>query len=80
MRNGFLFRNVVGAERGSQSGVVRQKVGEMNSQQTTFGILVGVVVAAAFVIFIASGGGLGGKTTVNDDSDLPPVAMGALDR
>ena len=40
----------------------------------TFGIIVGGVVAAIAVIFILSGGEFGGKTTVEGDQDLPPVA------
>ena len=40
----------------------------------TFGIIVGGIVAAIAVVFILSGGELGGKTTVEGDQDLPPVA------
>jgi hypothetical protein len=39
----------------------------------TFGIIVGGVVAAIAVIFILTGGELGGKKTVEGDQDLPPV-------
>ena len=38
-----------------------------------FGIIVGGVVAAIAVIFILTGGELGGKKTVEGDQDLPPV-------
>lgn len=37
-------------------------------------IILGAIVALGVVIFIATGGILGGKTTVTSDSDLPPVA------
>ena len=40
----------------------------------TFGIIIGGVVAAIAVIFIFTGGELGGKKTVQGDQDLPPVA------
>jgi hypothetical protein len=36
-------------------------------------ILVGVAIAAA-AVFILTGGELGGKKTVRDDADMPPVA------
>ena len=39
----------------------------------TFGIIVGGVVAAIAVVFILTGGELGGKKTVEGDQDLPPV-------
>jgi hypothetical protein len=38
-------------------------------------MLCGIVVLAA-IIFIVTGGALGGKTTVNGDEDLAPVATG----
>jgi hypothetical protein len=40
----------------------------------TFGIIIGGVVAVIAVIFILTGGQLGGKKTVQGDQDLPPVA------
>jgi len=40
----------------------------------TFGLIVGGVVAAIAVVFILTGGELGGKKTVEGDQDLPPVA------
>jgi hypothetical protein len=44
------------------------------SDTGTFGLILGGIVALAAVIFIFSGGTLGGKTTVNGDADLPPIA------
>jgi len=38
------------------------------------GLILGGIVALAAMIFILSGGGLGGKTTISGDDDLPPVA------
>ena len=45
-----------------------------NDGSGTFGIIVGGVVAAIAVVFILTGGELGGKKTVEGDQDLPPVA------
>jgi hypothetical protein len=45
-----------------------------NEGSGTFGIIVGGVVAAIAVIFILTGGELGGKKTVEGDQDLPPVS------
>jgi hypothetical protein len=44
-----------------------------NDGTGTFGIIVGGVVAAIAVVFILTGGELGGKKTVEGDQDLPPV-------
>jgi hypothetical protein len=38
-----------------------------------FALLLGALVALGVIVFIASGGTLGGKTTVQGDRDLPPV-------
>lgn len=47
----------------------------MKEDNGTFGIIVGGLVALAAVIFIFGGGGeLGGKTVINSDQDLPPIA------
>jgi len=46
----------------------------MQQDNGTFGIIVGGLVALAAVIFIFSGGELGGKKTVASDDDLPPIA------
>ncbi|MGA8888409.1 MAG: hypothetical protein WCF47_13260 [Pseudolabrys sp.] len=40
----------------------------------SFGILIGGLVAVIAVIFILSGGELGGKKTVEGDQDLPPIS------
>jgi hypothetical protein len=50
----------------------------MNKENGTFGLVIGGIVALAAMIFIFSGGELGGKKTVEGDQDLPPVA--AVDR
>ncbi|HWE79576.1 MAG TPA: hypothetical protein VG270_13765, partial [Pseudolabrys sp.] len=39
------------------------------------GLIVGGVVAVGAMLFILTGGDLGGKTTVTGDRDLPPIAM-----
>ena len=48
----------------------------MNQDSGFFGLLVGGIVALAAIVFIMSGGDLGGKQTVEGDQDLPPVASG----
>lgn len=49
----------------------------MNQDNGFFGLIVGGIVALAAIIFIMSGGNLGGKKTVEGDQDLPPVASTA---
>jgi len=44
-----------------------------NDGSGTFGIIVGGVVAAIAVVFMLTGGELGGKKTVEGDQDLQPV-------
>jgi hypothetical protein len=46
----------------------------MKTENGTFGLIIGGIVALAAAIFIFSGGELGGKKTVESDQDLPPVA------
>ncbi|MGH6727699.1 MAG: hypothetical protein ACREB8_14325 [Pseudolabrys sp.] len=46
----------------------------MNQGHGTFGLILGGIVALAAVIFILSGGELGGKKTVAGDQDLPPIS------
>ncbi len=46
----------------------------MKTENGTFGIIIGGIVALAAAIFIFSGGELGGKKTVEGDQDLPPIA------
>ena len=46
----------------------------MKTDNGTFGLIVSGIVALAAAFFILSGGELGGKTVINDDQDLPPIA------
>jgi len=46
----------------------------MDHDKGYFGLIVGGIVAIAAIIFIMSGGDLGGKKTVEGDQDLPPIA------
>jgi hypothetical protein len=47
----------------------------MKVNNNTFGIIVlGGILAVVAALFILSGGGLGGKKTVDSDNDLPPIA------
>jgi hypothetical protein len=45
-----------------------------NQQQGWIGIVFGALVVLAAVVFIVTGGSLGGKKTIEGDRDLPPVA------
>jgi hypothetical protein len=47
----------------------------MKQDNGNFGLLVGGLVALAAMIFIFSGGELGGKTVIYGDQDLPPIAL-----
>ena len=51
-----------------------ERTKHMNQDNGAFGLIVGGIVALAAVIFIFSGGELGGKKTVESDRDLPPIA------
>lgn len=46
----------------------------MSMNNGTFGLILGGIVVLVAALFILSGGDLGGKITVNSDSDLPPIA------
>jgi len=45
-----------------------------NPSSGTIGLMLGGVLALAAVIFILTGGQLGGVKDVSSDADLPPVA------
>jgi len=45
-----------------------------NSSTRTIGLMLGGLFALAAMVFIMSGGQLGGVKEVNSDADLPPVA------
>jgi hypothetical protein len=45
----------------------------MNTDNRFFGMIIGGIVVVAIVIFVFSGGELGGKKTIESDDDLPPV-------
>ena len=49
-------------------------MGAMKNENGKFGLVLGGIVAMIAMTFIFSGGWLGGKTTVEGDKDLPPVA------
>ena len=46
----------------------------MNTSNGLLGWIVGGLVALMAIFFIFSGGSLGGKTNVDSDRDLPPIA------
>jgi hypothetical protein len=46
----------------------------MNNQNGGLGMAFGAFIALAALFFIATGGSLGGKKTIESDKDLPPVA------
>jgi len=56
------------------TGTADSRAKTMKEDNGTFGIIVGGLVALAAVIFIFGGGELGGKTVINGDQDLPPIA------
>ena len=70
------FLRIRGASRvlGTGSGGERWNDVMNKDSNGTFGIIIGGVVAVIAVIFILTGGELGGKKTVQGDQDLPPVA------
>ena len=55
-----------------RAGICRANI--MKRDNGLFGLIVGGIVALAAVFFIMSGGELGGKTVINGDQDLPPIA------
>lgn len=66
------------AASAAQPGTVarRRRCLAMWSNDTRLlGLIVGGVVALGAMLFIVTGGELGGKTTVTSDRDLPPIAM-----
>jgi hypothetical protein len=46
----------------------------MQPENGILGLIVGALVALAAILFMFSGGELGGKTVINGDDDLPPIA------
>jgi hypothetical protein len=46
----------------------------VKNDRGAFGLIIGAIVALAAMLFIFSGGELGGKKTVQGDKDLPPIA------
>jgi hypothetical protein len=46
----------------------------MRNDSGRLGLILGGIVALAALLFIFSGGALGGKTTISGDNDLPPIA------
>jgi hypothetical protein len=47
---------------------------DMTNETGKLGMVLGGIVALVAILFIFSGGSLGGKTTVEGDQDLPPIA------
>jgi hypothetical protein len=47
---------------------------DMKHETGKLGMVLGGIVALVAILFIFSGGSLGGKTTVEGDQDLPPIA------
>ena len=58
----------------SDVGIAHSRANIMKQNNGMFGLIIGGLVALAAVFFILSGGELGGKTVINGDQDLPPVA------
>jgi hypothetical protein len=51
-----------------------QSNGPSNRPTGTFGLMLGGLLALAAMIFIVTGGQLGGVKEVKSDADLPPIA------
>ncbi len=68
------FRRNRGAKNAGTRSFNRRWFDVMNQDNGLFGLIVGGIVALAAMIFIISGGELGGKKTVEGDQDLPPIA------
>ena len=47
-----------------------------NNPKGNIGLLLGGILAVAAMIFILTGGQLGGVKDVKSDADLPPIATG----
>ena len=39
-----------------------------------FGLIIGGIVAVGAIIFLMTGGDLGGKKSISGDGDLPPIS------
>jgi hypothetical protein len=48
-----------------------------NKSNGALGLILGGIFAAAALVFIFTGGQLGGVKEVKTDADLPPIASGA---
>jgi hypothetical protein len=72
-----LFGN--GFRRGSVE-LARARRQAMKKDNGSFGLIIGGIVALAAVMFIYSGGTLGGKKIVEGDQDLPPIASSDQDK
>ena len=71
----MVFRRSRGADSTPEPQTRGRRLGNvMDRDSGFFGLVVGGIVALAAMIFILSGGELGGKKTVEGDQDLPPVA------
>ena len=74
---GFAIRGGIFANWGAEFGFTGGELGSIGAMGFIgfcFGIIIGGIVALAAVVFILSGGELGGKKTVEGDQDLPPIA------
>jgi hypothetical protein len=59
--------------RRARVGEAKQSL-DMTNETGKLGMVLGGIVALVAILFIFSGGSLGGKTTVEGDQDLPPIA------
>jgi hypothetical protein len=71
---GGSLASCAGAHATSAIQTADNRANTMKEDNGIFGIIVGGLVALAAVIFIFGGGELGGKTVINGDQDLPPIA------
>jgi hypothetical protein len=71
---GFAAHSCAQPEQCSHGGRWNDVMNGSGNNNGTLGIILGGVVAVIAVIFILSGGELGGKKTIEGDQDLPPVS------
>ena len=69
-----ICRNAISPQALALNGQEQAARPRMKNDTGLFGIILSGIVALAALVFIVSGGALGGKTTVDGDKDLPPIA------
>jgi hypothetical protein len=58
------------------TGISEVNMTDNRARTGKLGAILGALIAVALTVFLLNGGEHVGKTTVNGDADLPPVATG----